>query len=110
MYYHFQTLKRNRSNYVIHNMLRNNSLGSYLIKYSRLYSTFSKAMNKIISIEERIFISLVGPSGSRKIHLIFDWLKTGIFQPALDKIFNFYQCYQPIIVKFKEKTLNLSKE
>ena len=39
----------NRSNYVIHNMWKIKSLGSYIIKYSRLYSTFSKAMNKIIS-------------------------------------------------------------
>ena len=74
----------NRSNYVIHNMLRNNRLGSYLIKYSRLYSTFSKAMNKIIPPKEQIFISLVGPSGSGKFHLVFDWLKIGTFQPAFE--------------------------
>ena len=52
-------------------------------------------MNKIISTKERIFISLVGPSGSGKSHLIFDWLKIGTFQPAFDKIFYFYQHYQP---------------
>ena len=46
-------------------------------------------MNKIISTNERIFISLVGSSGSGKSHLIFDWLKIGTFQPAFDKIFNF---------------------
>ena len=50
-------------------------------------------MNKIISIKERIFISLVRPSGSGKLHLIFDWLKIGTFQPAFDKIFYFYQHY-----------------
>ena len=44
-------------------------------------------MKKIISTKERIFISLVGPSGSGKPHLIFDWLKIGTFQPAFNKFF-----------------------
>ena len=39
-------------------------------------------MNKIISTKERNLISLVGASGSGKIHLIFDWLKTVTFQPT----------------------------
>ena len=95
----------NRSNYVIHNMRGNNSLGSYLIKYSRLYSTFSKAMNKIKSTKERIFISLVGPSGFGKSLLIFDWLKIGTFQPAFDKIFHFYQHYQPLYSQMQRKNL-----
>ena len=46
-------------------------------------------MNKIISFKERIFISLVDPSGSEKSHLVFDWLKIGTVQPAFDS--NFYQ-------------------
>ena len=54
-------------------------------------------MNKIISTKERVFISLVGPSGSEKSYLIFDWLKIGTFQPAFNKIFYFfYQHYQPL--------------
>ena len=48
-------------------------------------------MNKIISTKERVFISLVGPSGSGKLNLIFEWLKIGTFQPKFDKIFYFYQ-------------------
>ena len=67
-------------------------------------------MNKIISTKERVFISLVGPSGSGKSHLIFEWLKIGTFQPKFDKIFSFYQHYQPFMDKCKEKTLSLSKE
>ena len=47
-------------------------------------------MNKIISTKERIFISLVGPSGSEKSHLIHDWLIIGTFQPDFDKIYYFY--------------------
>ena len=46
-------------------------------------------MNKIISTKERVFISLVGLSGSGKSHLIFEWLKIGTFQPKFDKIFLF---------------------
>ena len=42
-------------------------------------------MNKIISTKERIFISLVGPSGSGKSHLIHEWLTIGTFQPEFDK-------------------------
>ena len=43
-------------------------------------------MNKLISTKERVFISLVGPSGSGKSHLIHDWLVFGTFQPEFDKI------------------------
>ena len=46
-------------------------------------------MNKIISTKERIFISLVGPSGSGKSHLIFDW----------------YQHYQPLYSQMQRKNL-----
>ena len=53
-------------------------------------------MNKIISTKERIFISLVGPSGSGKSHLIHDWLIIGTFQPDFDKIYYFYQHYQSL--------------
>ena len=43
-------------------------------------------MNKIVSTKKRVFIPLVGPTGSGKSHVIFDWLKIGSFQPAFDKI------------------------
>ena len=59
-------------------------------------------MNKI---NERIFISLVGPSGSGKSHLIFDWLKIGIFQPAFDKTYYFYHYYQPLHSQMQRNNL-----
>ena len=62
-------------------------------------------MNKITSTYERIFNSLVEPSGSGKSHLIFDWLKIGNFQPAFDKIFYFYQHYQPLYSQMQRKNL-----
>ena len=48
-------------------------------------------MNMLMSTKKRFFISLFGPSGIGKSYLIFDWLKTGAFQAALDKNFYFYQ-------------------
>ena len=52
-------------------------------------------MNKLISSKARIFMSLVGPSGSGKTQLIMDMLVNGTFKPEFDKIFYFYQHYQP---------------
>ena len=64
-------------------------------------------MNKLISTKDRVFISLVGPSGSGKSRLIFDWLKIGTFQPEFDKIYYFYQHYQPLYGLMKEKIKNI---
>ena len=44
-------------------------------------------MIEIISTKERVFISLLGPGGSEKLHLIFEWLKIGTFQPNFDNFF-----------------------
>ena len=49
---------------------RNDSLVSHLIKYSRLDSTFPKAMNKTKPNNERVFIFLGGRTGSGKSQLI----------------------------------------
>lgn len=53
-------------------------------------------MNKVISSLERVFMSLVGPSGSGKSQLIHEMLRNGTFQPAFDKIIYFYQYYQTL--------------
>ena len=50
----------------------------------------------MISKKERVYISLVGPSGSGKSQLIHDWLVCGTFQPEFDKIYYFYQHYQSL--------------
>ena len=68
-------------------------------------------MNKLFSTKERVFILLVGPSGSGKSHLIFDWLKIGTFPPKYEKkIFIFINIINLFMDKCKEKILNLSKE
>lgn len=64
-------------------------------------------MNKIISTKERVFISLVGPSGSGKSHLIFDWFSVGTFQPAFDKVLYFYQHFQPLYGIMQKKFKNV---
>ena len=48
-------------------------------------------MNKLISTNNRVFISLVGSSETGKSQLNYIWLKIGTFQTKLDKIYFFYQ-------------------
>ena len=44
-----------------------------------------------VSTKNRVFISLVGPSETRKLQLFYNWLKIGTFHPWFDKIYFFYQ-------------------
>ena len=53
-------------------------------------------MNKLISTKNRVFSSLVGPSETGKLQLIYNWLKVGTFQPKFDKIYFFNQHSQPL--------------
>jgi len=64
-------------------------------------------MNKIISTKERVFMSIVGPSGSGKSRLIFELIKQNVFQPAYKKIIYFYQNYQPLFREMSEKIPNI---
>ena len=53
-------------------------------------------MNKLIATKNRVFISLVGPSETGKSQLLYNWLKIGTIQPNFDKIYFFYQHFQPL--------------
>ena len=53
-------------------------------------------MNKLISTRNRVFISLVGPSETRNLQVIHNWLKFGTFQPKFVQIYFFYQLSQPL--------------
>ena len=64
-------------------------------------------MNKVIYTKIRVFISLVDPSESRKLQLIYNCLKIGTFQPKFDKIYFLYQHSQPLYDDLQEKNLNL---
>ena len=60
-------------------------------------------MNKLVSTKNRIFVSLVEPSGSGKKYLIHEWLQAGTFHSKFGKIYFFYQHLQPLHdVKQKE--------
>ena len=64
-------------------------------------------MNKLFSTKNRVFISLVGPSQTGKLQLIYSWLKIGTFQPTFDKIYFFYQHSQPLYDVMQKEIENL---
>ena len=64
-------------------------------------------MNKLISTENRVFISLVGPSETGKSQLIYNWLKNGIFQPKLDQNLVFNQHSQTLCDVMQKEIGNL---
>ena len=64
-------------------------------------------MNKLISTKNRVFISLVGPSETGKLQLIYNWLEIGTFQPEFDKIYFFYQHSQPLHNVMQKEIENL---
>ena len=64
-------------------------------------------MNKIISTQNRVFISLVGPSETGKSRLPYNWLKSGNFQPKFDKIYFFCQHSQTLYGVMQKEIENL---
>ena len=64
-------------------------------------------MNKLISTEYRVFISLVGPSETGKSQFFYNWLKIGTFQPKFAKIYFFYQHSQPVYDFMQKEIENL---
>ena len=69
-------------------------------------------MNKLIFSKNRVFISLVGPSETGKPQLIYNWLKTGIFQPNFGKNHFFINILNlfTLLCKKKLKISSLWKE
>ena len=65
-------------------------------------------MNKIISTTEQNLISLVGPSGSARSHLIHEWLTIGTFQPEFDNLYYFYPYYQSLYGLMSKDVKNMS--
>ena len=58
-------------------------------------------MNKIINTETRVFMALVGPSGSGKSQLIHKMLIGGTFYPKFEKTYFFYQEFQPLYTQMQ---------
>ena len=84
-----------------------NCLGWNFVQRDRIHFTLNKAMNKVISTKNRVFISLVGPSETGKSQLIYNWLKIGKFQPKFDKIYLFYQHSQLLYDVMQKENENL---
>ena len=53
-------------------------------------------MIKVILTHERIFMSIVGPSGSGNTELMFHMLRGNIFYPRFEKIYYFYKEFQTL--------------
>ena len=53
-------------------------------------------MNELISTKNRVFISLVGPSETRKSQHVYNWLKIQTIHPKKIKNSQFRQHYQPL--------------
>ena len=64
-------------------------------------------MNKLLSKKNRVSISLVDPSQTKKSQPIYNWLKIGTFQPKFDKIYIFYQHSQPLYDVMQKEIENL---
>ena len=73
----------------------------------RIHFTLATIMNKLISTKNRVFISLVGPSETGKLQLIYNCLKVGTFQLKFDKIYFFYQHSQPLYNVMQKEIENL---
>ena len=63
-------------------------------------------MNKIIFINDRLFMALVGPGGSAKTRLIYSMLALPTFYPPIEKTFHFYKEYQPLFQEMSERLNN----
>ena len=64
-------------------------------------------MNTLISTKSRVFNSLVGLSETRKLQLLYNWLKIATFQTKFDKIYFFYQHSQPLYDVMQKEIENL---
>lgn len=58
-------------------------------------------MNKVILTEDRLFMAVVGPSGSGKSQLIYQMLVGNTFYPKFTNIYFFYQQYQSLYNKMQ---------
>ena len=64
-------------------------------------------MNNLVSTKNRVFNSLVGPSETGKLQLLYNWLKIGTFQPKFDDTSFFYQHSQPLYDVMQKESENL---
>ena len=63
------------------------------VRFSVL-STKAKDINKIIDTSTRLFVTVVGPSGTGKTEFRFKVMKGRTFYPKIGSVFFFYKCFQ----------------
>ena len=73
----------------VRNLRRKIDLDCIVVKFSWLYFTKFKTMNKVILTYDRVFMSIGGPSGSGKTELIFHMLQGNSFYPRFEKFITF---------------------
>ena len=73
----------------------------------RIHFTLTKILNKLIYTKNRVFISLVGPSETGKLQLIYNRIKNGTFQTKPDKTYFFLQHSQPLYDAMQKEIENL---
>ena len=84
------------------NLWRINCLGCNFVQCGRIHFTFTKILNKLISTKIRVFISLVVPSETEKLQLIYYWLKIGTFQTTFDEIHFFINIFNLLTMLCKK--------
>ena len=82
-------------------------MGWNFVQWCRVHLTLTKAMNKLISRKNQVFISLVGPSETEKSQLIYNWLKIGTIQPKFENIYFSYQHSQTLYDAMQKEIENL---
>ena len=61
-------------------------------------------MNKVVLTHDRLFMSVVGPSGCGQTELIFNMLKGHTFYPRFQKIYYFLQRISIIVLQSFQRT------
>ena len=64
-------------------------------------------MNKLISPKNCVFISMCGPSETKKLQFICNWLTIGTVLPKIEKLYFFYQHFQPIYDVMQNENENI---
>ena len=85
----------------VRKLRRKCNLDCIVVKLSWLYFTKFKTMNEVIPTYDRIFMSIVGPSGCDKTELIFHMLQGNSFYSRFEKIYYFYKEFQPLFIEMQ---------
>ena len=69
--------------------------------------TLTKVINKLVSSKNQFFISLLGPSVTGKLQLLYNWLKIATFERTFDRIYFLCQHSQLLYDVMQKEIENL---